>query len=73
MALLQENSWTDMMGLVGFQNQTWKPVMGKKCDYSQFNNQYCYYFGVEDKKKSNYSVSSCSSDDMNETEFGIVT
>jgi hypothetical protein len=47
--------------------------MGKKCDYSQFNNQYCYYFGVEDKKKSNYSVSSCSSDDMNETEFGIVT
>jgi len=47
--------------------------MGKKCDSSKFNSQYCYCFGVEDNNKVNYSVPSCSSDDMNETEFGIVT
>jgi len=46
--------------------------MGKKCDASKFNSQYCYYFDVEDNKKVNYSVC-CSSDDMNGTEFGIVT
>jgi len=72
MAMLQENSWTYMMGLVGLQNQIWKPVMGKKCDASKFNSQYCYYFGVEDNKKVNYSVH-CFFDDVNETEFGIVT
>lgn len=47
--------------------------MGKKYDSSKFNGQQCYCFGIEDNKKVNNSVPSCSADDMDETEFGIVT